>query len=129
MLHLSDSTRRGLRTALQLLVTLLTTGAGTALLALLGVDVSPEQYATVTALLLPVITTLLNGLEDRGTIPAVLKAPPSPGADPVPDPAAEEGAEAYGPGDAGHADVATVLIALAAAIVVLAGAQALGLVH
>lgn len=81
---MKDSKRRGLRTALQMLVTILTTGAGTGLLKLIGFDVSPEIWAAVTAVLLPLVTTVLNELEDNGTIPAVLKAPASDGEDPLP---------------------------------------------
>lgn len=80
---MKDSTRRGLRTALQLLVTLLTTGGIQGLLVLLGVGLTAEQYAALSAVLLPVVSAVLNELEDNGTIPAPLKAP-SFGADPEP---------------------------------------------
>jgi hypothetical protein len=82
---MKDSTRRGIRTALQLVVTLLTTGGIQGLLALFGLTMSPEQYAVVTGALLPVVTAVLNGLEDSGKIPAVLKAPANDGASPLPD--------------------------------------------
>lgn len=82
---MSDAKRRGLRTGLQLLATLLGNGALFGLLVLLGVPVTTEQFAAVTAVLLPVVTALLNALEDQGTIPAVWKAPASDGENPVPD--------------------------------------------
>lgn len=82
---MKDSTRRGIRTALQLLVTLVTNGALFGLLVLFGVDVTVEAFGIVAAVLLPIVTTIQNGLEDRNTIPALLKAPASSGANPVPD--------------------------------------------
>lgn len=82
---MNDSTRRGIRTALQLVVTLLTNGAVFGLLVLFGVEVTVEGFTVVAAVLLPIVTTLLNGLEDKGSIPALLKAPASSGADPMPD--------------------------------------------
>lgn len=81
---MKDSTRRGLRTVLQMIVTVLTTGSGTALLQLFGVDVTPQQWAVVSTALLPLVTIVLNELEDSGKIPALLKAPASDGEDPVP---------------------------------------------
>jgi hypothetical protein len=78
-----DSLRRALRTLFQ---------AGTA-----GVIVAcyqafvhpltPEQAAAALAGLTVVITFGQNALEDAGAIPAMGKAPASPGANPVPDPA------------------------------------------
>lgn len=82
---MSDALRRGLRTALQLVVTLLGNGALFGLLVVLEVPVTLEQFGAVSAVLLPIVTAGLNALEDRGTIPAVLKAPASPGAHPVPE--------------------------------------------
>lgn len=81
---MKDSTRRAIRTALQLVVTLLTTGGLQAGLAAFDMALTVEQYAALNGVLLPLMTALLNGLEDAGTIPAVLKAPASDGADPVP---------------------------------------------
>jgi hypothetical protein len=81
---MSDAKRRGLRTALQTLVTLVGNGALFGLLHVLGVPVTAEQYAAASAVLLPFVTAGLNALEDRGTIRAVLKAPASDGAEPVP---------------------------------------------
>jgi hypothetical protein len=92
---MTDAKRRGLRTAMQLVVTLGGNGALFGLLAVLGADVTLEQYGAVTAVLLPVVTAALNGMEDSGTIPALLKAPASPGVNPVPD------------GDAATAEVGT----------------------
>lgn len=80
---MSDSTRRGLRTALQLLVSLLTSGGIVGVLALAGVEVTTEAFAAISGVLLPFVTTLLNALEDNNTIPALLKAPASNGANPV----------------------------------------------
>lgn len=81
---MSDATRRGLRTALQLLASLLTSGGVLGVLALFGVDVSAEQWAAISAVLLPFVTVVQNALEDADKIPALLKAPASNGADPVP---------------------------------------------
>jgi hypothetical protein len=85
-----DATRRGLRTAGQLAVTLLANGAAFGLLQAFGVPVTLEQYGAATAVLLPFITVGLNALEDAGAIPALGKAPASDGADPVPAAATAE---------------------------------------
>ena len=53
-----------------------------------------------------VVAFVVNALEDKTNVPAVLKAPPSPGQNPSPE--------------AGHVDLAVVLVAVAAAVVVLA---------
>jgi hypothetical protein len=82
---MKDSTRRGLRTALQLVLSLATTGGLQGILALLGHALTAEQYAALTGALLPFVTVAVNSLEDAGTIPAVLKAPASDGQDPVPN--------------------------------------------
>lgn len=83
---MTDAVRRALRTLLWL--TIAAAGAVPALAAAFNVDaalvgkiVAAFTFAGV------LITAAINGLEDRGTIPAVLKAPPSAGANPVPDPA------------------------------------------
>lgn len=79
---MSDSTRRGLRTAYQALVSLV---AVLPTLALLDWgDDTGKAIATMIAWG-AVFTKLINALEDRGVLPAFLKAPASDGAHPVPD--------------------------------------------
>jgi hypothetical protein len=80
-----DSIRRGLRTTIQVL---LAACAGMAGLVAVHV-ISAEQggkAAAVCTFLAGLIAAAMNALEDRGTIPALLKAPASEGANPVPDP-------------------------------------------
>lgn len=83
-MKMSDATRRGLRTALQLAASLLASGGIVGVLKLCGVEVTAEAWAAISGVLLPFVTVLQNSLEDADTIPALLKAPASDGADPVP---------------------------------------------
>lgn len=113
----NDSTRRSLRTGIDVILTVLT--ATIAMLLFPGlpelVDGWTAPGATAAAgvvlgALLLFFTKIRNALEDRGKIPALLKAPASSGADPAPDPRSE----------AGHFDVSAVLgIACLAALIVL----------
>ena len=79
---MNDSTRRGLRTAYQLLISLI------AVLPTLAVldwgDDTGKALATLIAWG-AVATKLINALEDSGSLPAILKAPASDGANPIPD--------------------------------------------
>ena len=62
-MKVSDLLRRGLRTALQLTITLLSTGA---LVTVLNASCIPrEEYSAVSAVLLPFVTTALNSLDAR----------------------------------------------------------------
>lgn len=81
---MTDAVRRAIRTLLWM--TLAAAGAIPALAAafdmdaaLVGKIVASFTFAGV------ILTAMINGLEDRGTIPALLKAPPSGGANPVPE--------------------------------------------
>ena len=89
---MTDSSRRAIRTGIDLALAVL--GALAAMLLVPGfaevLDNMTGAGATATigivvAALAMFLTKLRNALEDRGTIPAVLKAPASDGADPVPD--------------------------------------------
>lgn len=82
-MKLNDSTRRALRTAYQFVFALI--GILPTFALLLPSD-SPlvAQIGVVLGWLI-VVTKFLNSLEDRGVIPAWLKAPASGGANPVPD--------------------------------------------
>jgi len=62
-MKVSDLLRRGLRTAVQLTITLLSTGA---LVTVLNASCIPrEEYSAVSAVLLPFVTTALNSLDAR----------------------------------------------------------------
>lgn len=81
---LTDSTRRSIRTAFDVIPAFL------AALAILVpvLDLPAETVAKVGAVVGAITLALAkirNSLEDSGVIPAVLKAPASDGADPVPD--------------------------------------------
>ena len=78
---MNDSTRRAIRTALQSIVGAL--GAGVLNLVFTGIN--PGWRAVAAVVLTTVFTQIQNALEDRGTIPALLKAPASDGAEPIPD--------------------------------------------
>lgn len=81
---MTDAIRRSLRTLAQALIAL---AAGVPTIAA-AFDLDAGTVARVGAVLAvatAVITAAVNALEDRGTIPALLKAPPSAGANPVPD--------------------------------------------
>lgn len=78
---LNDSWRRGLRTAYQLVVSLVAVLPTLALL-----DWGDDTGKALATLMVwgAVFTKLINALEDKGLIPAFLKAPASDGANPVP---------------------------------------------
>lgn len=86
---MKDSTRRALRTLLHGLVA-----------AAVVIPTMAAQLPTPTGRIGEIVGVLLGGcalvtkvvnvLEDKGWLPAFLKAPPSPGANPVPDPAPGE---------------------------------------
>lgn len=83
---MTDAVRRSLRTLIWLCAAAVPAVPGLAAAfsldaVLVGKIVAAFTFAGVIA------TGIVNGLEDRGTIPALLKAPPSAGANPVPDPA------------------------------------------
>jgi len=63
-MKVSDPLRRGLRTALQLTITLLSTGALVTVLN--GLLHAREEYSAFSAVLLPFVTTALNSLDARG---------------------------------------------------------------
>lgn len=82
---MSDSTRRAIRTFFDLAPGFLVTlGIVVGLL-----DLSVETTAKVSGVLAGatlILAKLRNAAEDAGLVPAVLKAPPSPGENPVPGP-------------------------------------------
>lgn len=82
---MTDSTRRAIRGAFDFVP-----GLVAALLVLVPViGLEAKEVASVTVFLGAVVAAcakLRNALEDAGVIPAILKAPPSPGENPLPDP-------------------------------------------
>jgi hypothetical protein len=89
---MSDAIRRGLRSSLWMLVAM--TGAVPALAA--AFDLPATRVAQVTAVfaaITAVVTAAINAAEDRGVIPALLKAPASSGENPVPDDAESGGSQ------------------------------------
>ncbi len=51
-------------------------------------DLGADQIAKITALFTAataVLTAIINGLEDKGLIPALLKSPASSGGNPMPE--------------------------------------------
>lgn len=78
----SDALRRGVRTFIDVAFV----GAMLELLAAFDVDFTDRQHSALMVVGTFVVSALKNAAEDRGTVPALLKAEPSRGADPVPDP-------------------------------------------
>jgi hypothetical protein len=81
---MNDATRRALRT----LIWLSATAAGAIPALAAAFDLSAGVVTKIVAVFTfagVMLTALVNALEDSGAIPALLKAPPSPGANPVPD--------------------------------------------
>lgn len=87
-----DSTRRAGRTGLDLIIGTLT--ALGAIFLIPGIDEQMEQlglaqvfmvFGLIVLVLTVFFTKLKNALEDKGSIPALGKAPASDGADPVPN--------------------------------------------
>ena len=86
----SDSTRRALRTGIDAILAVLASFAAVLVFPGLGdaIGVGSEDLlrgGVVVGALVLFFTKVRNALEDRGTIPAILKAPASDGANPVPD--------------------------------------------
>lgn len=78
---MSDAARRGIRTLLDALLAVLAAGVVDAYL----LNLDATQRATLVVALTGVISAVKNALEDRGAIPALLKAPASSGAHPLPE--------------------------------------------
>lgn len=90
---MNDSTRRGLRTAIDFLPAVLLACAACFAdpdfrnaLTDLGLGGLIPIFSAVVLVLLTLISKIKNALEDAGKIPALLKAPASQGENPVPDP-------------------------------------------
>lgn len=83
-----DSVRRAIRTFFQaFLGAIITTGVLSTAATNGVVDWSSLKKAAVSALSAGIVATVSfvqNALEDKGTVPALLKAPASSGADPIP---------------------------------------------
>lgn len=82
---MNDSTRRAIRTALDLIPAVLA-----ALAVLVGIFDLPAETVAKVGVVVGAVTMLCakvrNALEDGGYIPALLKAPASDGSDPLPNP-------------------------------------------
>lgn len=89
----SDATRRGFRTFLDVAFV----EALIQLAIAFGLTLDEAQHAAILVIAPFFVSALKNAAEDRGTIPALLKAPASDGADPIPD-------------DRGHTDTTSVVI-------------------
>jgi hypothetical protein len=80
---MSDSTRRSLRTILDVVPAVL--ASLLVLVPVLGLDAQTvAAVGGVMGAITVALTKLRNGLEDAWVIPALLKAPASDGADPLP---------------------------------------------
>ncbi len=82
--HLTDARRRSFRTLIQVGI-----AAGVAEPLDSRLDPTEETGLVLIPLFAWAVAYVQNWLEDRGLIPALLKAPPSPGLRPVPRDAAE----------------------------------------
>jgi hypothetical protein len=104
-----DALRRALRTFVQaFLGSIITSGILSTTETVGVVDWSALKKVAVSAVaaaVIALITWAQNYLEDTTTVPALLKAPPSGGVNPVPD-------------EAGHTDVTVLLLAVMCAAVV-----------
>jgi hypothetical protein len=119
----TDSTRRSLRTGIDAIMTVLAATIAMLLFPGLAELVDGWTAAGTTAAagvvlgaLLLFFTKIRNALEDKGKIPALLKAPASDGADPAPSPSRPE-PRLPDPGrERGAVDVASVLIGVLLAL-------------
>lgn len=86
---MSDALRRALRTFVQaFLGSVLTSGLLSAINETGVVDWSAIKKVAVSAAaaaLIALLTFVVNALEDKGVMPALIKAPASGGADPIPE--------------------------------------------
>lgn len=110
---LSDPPRRGLRTLLQAVLALAAAvPASAAALGLSAADTA--RVGAICAIATAVVSVLVNALEDANAIPALLKAVPSSGASPVPDPVddGDDGTRF----DRGHVTLAEGVVLVAVAL-------------
>lgn len=77
----SDAVRRGIRTLLQFIVA----GGLTAIVNQLANGMSANTKVIVQGINMLLVTVAQNLLEDNTAFPAILKAPPSSGQNPVPN--------------------------------------------
>lgn len=82
---MSDAQRRAIRTLLQAISAAVLIGLYQAF-APAQYQLNVTQVAALTAILTPVVAFAQNWFEDNTNLPAVLKAPPSSGQNPTPDP-------------------------------------------
>jgi hypothetical protein len=81
---MTDAIRRGLRTALWGLVAM--TGAIPGLAAAFDLPAGiVAKVTTVFTAIAALVTVAINAAEDKGLVPALLKAPASSGENPLPD--------------------------------------------
>lgn len=81
---MSDAQRRAIRTLIQSVPAAVLVG-GWNLFAPPNLQMTPQQTAFITILLVALTTFGQNWLEDNTSVPALLKAPPSRGENPIPD--------------------------------------------
>lgn len=79
---MNDATRRGLRTLLQVG---LVQAAIQVYNAFAPARLTADQVSAITAIATPLLAFVQNFLEDSTPLPALLKSPPSPGVNPVPE--------------------------------------------
>ena len=82
---MNDAVRRGIRTFMDVAFV----EAMLQLVEAFGASLSESQHVAILVIAPFFVSAAKNAMEDAGTIPAVLKAPPSPGANPVPDDAGQ----------------------------------------
>lgn len=120
-----DAARRALRTFVQaFLGSIITSGILSTTQEAGVVDWSALKKVAVSAAaaaVIALITFVQNFLEDTTTAPAFLKAPPSSGENPVPDPGQPRDEHGRFVSQDGRSDAATLLLALIlTAVVVIA---------
>jgi hypothetical protein len=100
---MGDPARRALRTFIDIAFV----EAMIQFLIAFGLGLDESQHAAILVVAPFFVSFAKNWLEDNTQFPAVLKAPPSSGENPVPDPAA------------GHIDVGTAIVIVLLVVVLL----------
>lgn len=82
----NDALRRGFRTLIQVSLVQGLMQLWNAFAPPLPADLTLEQMSAITVVGTPIVTFAQNWLEDNTSLPALLKAPASPGQKPTPPP-------------------------------------------
>lgn len=111
---MNDAVRRGIRTFMDVAFV----EAMLQLVEAFGAALTEAQHVAILVVAPFFVSAVKNAMEDAGTIPALLKAPPSPGANPIPDDLPADDIPTTGAPDAGQS-VTQFLLVVVLVLVIL----------